>query len=264
MDYAKSSSLETTQSVEEDPLLDAPLVPSGALDSEIRPLAYSLPTACVAVLLAIIHIVYTALAFALGIVCSDLSEASQKPCESYISTYKSETVISSAKLALWLLYFLFERYIDHLHNKARNQGYFSIYNATKSLSLKPLLINSAGSAMMLLIISFELSVTHKVYMPLILAVLGLEMILSLLCLLIYTVRISRFNRSQLGPDINHEDRMQDGLRSRNIINLETGFREDNRLEEIVEKQADLIEYLKLHNTQLSKRLLTLTSQQIRD
>lgn len=32
------------------------------------------------------------------------------------------------------------------------------------------------------------------------------------------------------------------------------------LEEVVEKQADLIEYLKQHNTLLSKRLLNLTAQ----
>ncbi|XP_043918148.1 transmembrane protein 192 [Protopterus annectens] len=119
--------------------------------------------------------------------------------------------------------------------------------------------------MMLFIISLELSIAKtKVYLPLILSVLGLELILSLVCLLIYTVRISRFNRSQPGPDINQEDRMQEGWISQNIINLETGFREGSRLEEIVEKQADLIEYLKLHNAQLSKRLLSLTSQQIRD
>lgn len=34
----------------------------------------------------------------------------------------------------------------------------------------------------------------------------------------------------------------------------------SNLEEVVEKQADLIEYLKQHNTRLSKRLLSLTAQ----
>ena len=37
-------------------------------------------------------------------------------------------------------------------------------------------------------------------------------------------------------------------------------REGSSLEEVVEKQADLIEYLKQHNTLLSKRLLNLTAQ----
>lgn len=39
-----------------------------------------------------------------------------------------------------------------------------------------------------------------------------------------------------------------------------GHREGSNLEEVVEKQADLIEYLKQHNTLLSKRLLNLTAQ----
>lgn len=37
-------------------------------------------------------------------------------------------------------------------------------------------------------------------------------------------------------------------------------REGSSLEEVVEKQADLIEYLKQHNNLLSKRLLNLTTQ----
>lgn len=49
--------------------------------------------------------------------------------------------------------------------------------------------------------------------------------------------------------------------SRWIINsCHFGHREGSSLEEVVEKQADLIEYLKQHNTLLSKRLLNLTAQ----
>lgn len=40
-------------------------------------------------------------------------------------------------------------------------------------------------------------------------------------------------------------------------------RENSSLEEIVEKQGDVIEYLQRHNALLSKRLLALTSQQIK-
>lgn len=42
------------------------------------------------------------------------------------------------------------------------------------------------------------------------------------------------------------------------------FRENSSLEEIVEKQGDVIEYLQRHNALLSKRLLALTSQQNKD
>lgn len=40
-------------------------------------------------------------------------------------------------------------------------------------------------------------------------------------------------------------------------------RENSSLEEIVEKQGDVIEYLQRHNALLSKRLLALTSQQVK-
>lgn len=40
-------------------------------------------------------------------------------------------------------------------------------------------------------------------------------------------------------------------------------RDGSSLEDVVEKQADLIDYLKQHNSVLSRRILTLTDQQIR-
>ncbi|XP_052356831.1 transmembrane protein 192-like [Oncorhynchus keta] len=68
------------------------------------------------------------------------------------------------------------------------------------------------------------------------------------------VRVVRFNRDRAGPDISQEEP------SNSYNTTETGFREGSSLEEVVEKQADLIDYLKQHNTLLSKRLLNMTVQ----
>ncbi|XP_049994596.1 transmembrane protein 192 isoform X3 [Alexandromys fortis] len=82
-----------------------------------------------------------------------------------------------------------------------------------------------------------------------------------LALMIHSsVKISRFNRAKPQPDVLEEERMY--AHPSNIAS-ETGFRTISSLEEIVEKQGDIIIYLKRHNALLSKRLLDLASQPAR-
>ncbi|KAG7221907.1 hypothetical protein INR49_016933 [Caranx melampygus] len=91
-----------------------------------------------------------------------------------------------------------------------------------------------------------------------LSILGLELLVSVPCLLYYTVKVMRFNQERAAPDVSQEENSH--TYSVTSLPTETGFREGSSLEEVVEKQADLIEYLKQHNTLLSKRLLNLTAQ----
>ncbi|TNN89618.1 Transmembrane protein 192 [Liparis tanakae] len=72
------------------------------------------------------------------------------------------------------------------------------------------------------------------------------------------VQVMRFNRERAAPDVSQEEHSLN--HSGMGLPRETGFREGSSLQEVVEKQADLIEYLKQHNTLLSKRLLNLTAQ----
>ncbi|KAM6077126.1 transmembrane protein 192 isoform 2-T2 [Chlamydotis macqueenii] len=200
-----NGSLEITQSLEDDPLLDAPLISSHTLHSQLRPRFHAIPAVLLANFLLLIH---------------------------------------------------------HHHSKVRSRGYFSIYRSTRHLKGLPLLIHSTGNAALLLILSIQHSFPDhsKVYLYLILGVLGLELITSLICLVIYTVKISNFNHAKPRPDIIEEEKL---YAYPSHITSEVGFRENSSLEEIVEKQGDVIEYLQRHNALLSKRLLALTSQQIK-
>ncbi|ERE92336.1 transmembrane protein 192 isoform X2 [Cricetulus griseus] len=85
--------------------------------------------------------------------------------------------------------------------------------------------------------------------------------LKTLALMIHSsVRIRRFNRAKPQPDVLEEEKNY--AHPRNIAS-ETGFRTMSSLEEIVEKQGDIIAYLKRHNALLSKRLLDLACQPAR-
>ncbi|XP_032875027.1 transmembrane protein 192 isoform X3 [Amblyraja radiata] len=121
-----------------------------------------------------------------------------------------------------------------------------------------------GNVVILLIFATQLSFELKgLMMYLILGVLTVELFFSSVCLFIYTVKIAKFNVMKPCPDIQEEERRHRYPNRTNILS-ETGFRDGSNLENLVEKQADLIDYLKMHNVQLSRRLLALISQQVRD
>ncbi|XP_075866868.1 transmembrane protein 192 isoform X2 [Microcebus murinus] len=254
----EEGSLDITQSVDDDPLLEAQLLPNHSLQAHFRPRFHPLPTVVIANLLQVIHVVFVILAFLTGVLCSYPDPNEDKCPGNYTNPLKAQTVIILGKVILWVLHLLLERYIQHHHSKARRHGYGWIYRSTRHLKSLALTAHSAGNTALLLTLSLQHSFPEpsRVYLDLILAILALELLCSLTCLLIYTVKIRRFNKAKPQPDVLEEEKIYAYPRN---TTSETGFRTLSRLEEVVEKQADIIVYLKRHNALLSKRLLALTS-----
>ncbi|XP_006010385.1 transmembrane protein 192 [Latimeria chalumnae] len=257
-----NSSLEISQSMEDDSLLDAPLIPASALDSEIKPCFKPLPTDCYASLLLCLHVTFVILGCVLAAFCS-FDEKNVPQCQPYISPLSVDSVIIFSKVILWFLIVIFERCLHFHHRKAKSRGYLLLYQSTRSLKRMPLFISSLGNAALLVGLYIPLEKGH-IHLLVILGILALELVASLIVIIIYIVKIKKFNKEQPDPDVNQEEKMFTYPISRSGGNSEIGFRDGSSLEEIVEKQADLVEYLRQHNALLSKRLLALTSQQIRD
>ncbi|XP_053258899.1 transmembrane protein 192 [Podarcis raffonei] len=251
---------EITQSMDDDPLLDAPLLPPHALHSRMWPRFHAIPTVGIANILLLMHVAFVVLAFLAGIFCS-YPDASGDMCpQHYTYPLKVQTVIVTAKVILWILYLFLERYIHFHHSKVRRKGYLQIYRATRHLKRFPLLIQSTGNIALLLILSAQHSFPdhNKMYLCFILGILSVELLCSLICVVVYTVKVSNFNRAKPRPDVIEEEQM---YAYPNHTTSEVGFREASSLEEVVEKQGDVIEYLKRHNALLSQKMLALTSQQ---
>ncbi|XP_018591494.1 transmembrane protein 192 isoform X2 [Scleropages formosus] len=263
--HTNNSSTEITQSMEDDPLFDGPLISTDALHSTIKKEFKNIPTAWVAILLLFIHVTFVCLSVALAVYCSILEDKDGQ-CHNYLHDFESGSVIVFAKVILWLLFVAFERFVQYHHSSARSRGYLQFYRTTRNLKRLPLLIHSVGSAAVLLILSTKMSfpTAEPLYVYLLLGVLVLELLISILFLLVYTVKVMSFNKNKLNPDISQEEQSHAYSSHGHFAGTETGFREGSSLGEIVEKQADLIEYLKQRNALLSKRILSLTSQQIRD
>ncbi|XP_016044284.1 transmembrane protein 192 isoform X3 [Erinaceus europaeus] len=253
----EDGSSDLAQSMDDDPLLDIQYL-SYPLQAHFRPSFQPLPTVIIANLLLFIHVVFVVLAFLTGILCSYPNPNEDKCPGNYTNPLKVQTVIILGKVILWILHFLLERYIQYHHSKVRNRGYNMIYRSTRHLKRFALMIHSTGSTALLFILSIQHSFPQasRLYLNLILAILALELVCSLICLLIYTVKIRRFNKAKAQPDVLEEEKLYAYPSS---ITSETGFRTISSLEEIVEKQGDIILYLKRHNALLSKRLLAFTS-----
>ncbi|XP_015341734.1 transmembrane protein 192 isoform X1 [Marmota marmota marmota] len=253
----EDGSLDIIQSIEEDPLLDAQLLPHHSLQAHFRPRFHPLPTVIIANLLLFIHVVFVILAFLTGVLCSYPDPNEDKCPGNYTNPLKVQTVIILGKVILWILHLLLERYIQYHHSKVRNRGYNQIYRATRHLKSLALVTHSTGNTMLLLILCMQHSFPEpsRLYLDLILAILALELLCSLTCLLIYAVKIRKFNRDKPQPDVLEEEKI---YAYHSNITSETGLRTISSLEEIVEKQGDIIVYLKRHNALLSKRLLALT------
>ncbi|XP_072477664.1 transmembrane protein 192 isoform X3 [Notamacropus eugenii] len=209
----EDGSLDLTQSLEDDPLLEAQLLPQHPLHIHFRPRFHALPTVIIANLLLLIHVVFVVLAFLTGLLCSYPNPNEDKCPGNYINPLKVQTVVILGKVILWVLHMLFEHYVQYHHSQVRKRGYIIIYRSTRHLKRLSLIIHS-------------------------------------------TVKIRRFNKAKPRPDIIEEENM---YAYANNSTSETGFRTSSSLEEVVEKQGDIIEYLKRHNALLSKRLLAFTS-----
>ncbi|KAI9525506.1 hypothetical protein NQZ68_006054 [Dissostichus eleginoides] len=277
------SSVDLSRSTEEDSLVDGPLIPADALHSTIRRNFQSVPTPCHAGLLSVLHVAYVVLSMCVAVLC--VLEFGQKDvCNNILGNVRGDSVIVFGKVCLWVLVLLFTGCVQHHHNQARSRGYLHFYRQTQGLKHLPLTVHSAGNVLLLVVLAVRLSQTVQTYM--LLSVLGLELLIAVPCLLYYTdlpahqsrslafkgstsntslssaspelIQVMRFNRERAAPDVSQEEHSHNY--SVTSLPTETGFREGSSLEEVVEKQADLIEYLKQHNILLSKRLLNLTAQ----
>ncbi|KAK6324370.1 hypothetical protein J4Q44_G00037120 [Coregonus suidteri] len=240
--HAVSSSVDVSQSVEEDPLVDGPLIPPDALQSAIRREFTTLHTHCPAVLLILLEVAYVSLSVCVAVVC--VLEVGREECVSVLGNVRGQSVVAMGKVCVWLCVLLFGVCVQHHHSRVRSRGYLRFYRETRTLKHLPLIIHSAGNAAVLVVLSADLSEAEHLPVYLLLGILGLELL----------TWVVRFNRERAGPDISQDEQ------SNSYNTTETGFREGSSLEEVVEKQADLIDYLKQHNTLLSKRLLNMTAQ----
>ncbi|CAF1372631.1 unnamed protein product [Adineta ricciae] len=156
----------------------------------------------------------------------------------------------------------FDRLYHHYQDLSRRDGYLEFYRQTRNLRRTPLFIISIGNAILVALIellgSYRDSLFHlnwKLYPWYFLVLLtSLEVLVILGALLWYLVLTLKFNKRRARPDATQEDLLSSFVTSQTAAN-EIGFRDESYRENVLEKQADLIRYLRERNEQLGRLVL---------
>ncbi|XP_020298741.1 transmembrane protein 192 isoform X2 [Pseudomyrmex gracilis] len=176
--------------------------------------------------------------------------------------------------AYWLVVMVADHLVKTKHHKLRINGYLDFYQTTYRLIRIPFFITSLWNTCYLFL-TVILHHTHKVdyekycrmsewFTPLnyIFLLTSIELVIILPAYVNYIKSVMQFNRLRLPPDVTRDEWMSPITQNSYAGMGEVGYHQRGiDLEELLEKQADLIRYLKDHNVKLSHRIMLLVSQQ---
>jgi hypothetical protein len=155
----------------------------------------------------------------------------------------------------------FDRLYHHYQDLSRRDGYLDFYRQTRNLRRTPLFIISLGNAILVALIEiFEWhepkinadDISKSWYLLIILS--SIEVFIILIALVMYLVRTIKFNKERARPDATQDDYLSTFTTTETVAN-EIGFRDETYKENVLEKQADLIRYLRERNEHLSRLVL---------
>lgn len=169
-------------------------------------------------------------------------------------------------VVVWAVAGVFDRIIQWRHQVLRRKGYLKFYRKMRNIRRVPFIMVSLVNAVILLFVSLlyifganDCSV-YKSLRPVdfLYLIVGLELLLTLPCLIYYIVRATLFNIAHQPPDVIQDT--YSGSTSPTTSVTAVGFRDGEDLDELLERQADMIRYLQQHNANLGRRILELQSQ----
>ncbi|XP_072166542.1 transmembrane protein 192-like [Diadema setosum] len=173
----------------------------------------------------------------------------------------SFVIIIYIQACMWLLFLFFERVLHYAHRRSMRMGYLQFYRRTQTLKRVPLYTVSIGCVALLVLSGAYLrdQVVDTTIWPMmyIQIIASLETVLAGGALLRYTVLVIRFNQKRCLPDVEQEE-FNTSITQPSATLPDIGYRDVGYLENLLEKQADMIHYLRLHTAYLSKKILRLT------
>ena len=162
---------------------------------------------------------------------------------------------------LWIFVFIIDRATQYLHHKIRLRGYLKLYLQLRNVRRVPIIVYSSGMAAIVLVFSVERQLTYFITFSafkfdfFITIIVGIELVVSGVGLVYYIWLTLRFNHSKPKPDtIGTEGHMVSPFLS---APPDIGFSrndETENVEELLDKQADMIRYLRAHSANLGRKI----------
>ncbi|CAF3721474.1 unnamed protein product [Adineta steineri] len=161
----------------------------------------------------------------------------------------------------------FDRLYHHYQDLSRRDGYLDFYRQTRNLRRTPLFVISTGNAILVALIELlelyksDLANLHWTIYPwhFLSMLTSIEVLIIIISLLWYLGLTIKFNKRRARPDATQDDLLSSFVTSQTSAN-EIGFRDESFRENVLEKQADLIRYLRERNEQLGRLVLQFKQQ----
>ncbi|CRL01522.1 CLUMA_CG014392, isoform A [Clunio marinus] len=179
-----------------------------------------------------------------------------KRCEAYF-------IMLYVRAGFWIITWVFDYIVKYHHDQLRLNGYHDFYRATKTHKSVPLTIVSLWNTALLTVAAgihhyygdnffikcMESFLSPVVYVT---AFTVAETFVLFAVHGTYIYRVHKFNTSQMPPD---------ALQGINTVLGSVGLMQRGAdITELLEKQADLINYLRDHNMKLNQKLMQVTNQ----
>lgn len=175
--------------------------------------------------------------------------------------------------AYWIIIMVADHFIKARHHNLRISGYLDFYQSTYQHIRTPLFIVSLWNTFYLFL-AVVLHQIHKadyetycksseLFTPLnyILLFTTIEVFIIVPTYVNYVKRVHRFNNLKPPPDVTQEEWLTSFNQDSYAGGSGIGFHQrGSNVTELLEKQADLIRYLRDHNVKLSHRMMLLASQ----
>lgn len=191
-------------------------------------------------------------------------------CPAFYVTDQYAAYFCMSHVGLWGVVAIFDRIIQWRHRVLRRKGYLKFYHAMRNVRRIPFMVFSLGNAVELIFISllyyarvtYQAEVLEKNIYPIdaLYIIVGLETIAVLPCLLYYMYHTILFNVAKKQPDVIQDTLVASDSGHSGAV-AAVGFRDGEDLDELLERQADMIRYLQQHNTNLGRRILELQTSQ---
>lgn len=181
---------------------------------------------------------------------------------------RSLSIIIYSQVTMYLLLVLMERYLHFRHRESLRLGYLEFYRDTQAIKRIPCYTFSAGNAVILFGVMMTVDFNwvdiarggESKYdaIPLIfLQIVGtVESVVAWAVSLHYARKVFKFNKRREQPDVEQEEAVAAAMHPNTHI-PDVGFRDTNYVDNLLEKQADLIHYLKQHTVYLNNLIVRL-------
>ncbi|CAH1183019.1 unnamed protein product [Ceutorhynchus assimilis] len=211
------------------------------------------------------HLLFTFVLDIVAIVYAVTHPALDSKCTEYF-------VILYLHVALWFITFAIHLITKRIHHQVRLNGYLEFYKNAEAHTSLPLITVSLWTVALLLVQTLMVhyypddfakkcleggTLSPRAY---ICALVTLEFCTIAGINVSYIMKVWKFNQQQAPPDVLKGEWLS-SANPETFSQNEVGYKEmGSRVYDFLEKQADLIRYLKEHNARLAQKVMTLSAQ----